>query len=102
MSHTEAKTVRFTEKRQRGIFGWFFLLLFWGWQILMAYSVVMGLAGSGNDMARYTTEAERAGAAIGTTIGFSILLTLWAVGSVVFGALAFFTRGKKIIIQETV
>ncbi len=101
VSHTETKTVRFTETRKRGIFGWFFLLLFWGWQILMAISVFRGLIGTGEHMAQYTTEAERTGAAIGATIGFGMVLTLWAVGTIVFGALAFFTRGKKVIIQET-
>lgn len=76
-------------------------MIFWGWQILMAISLFQGLAGTGEHMARYTTEAERTGAAIGATIGFGMVLTLWALGTIVFGALAFFTRGKKIIIQES-
>jgi hypothetical protein len=48
------------------------------------------------------SSAERTGAEIGTTLGVTFLLMVWALGTVVFGALMFFTRGKKVIVHETI
>jgi len=95
----ETVTRRMIEKRKRGVFGWLFLLIFWGWNALMAWAV---LAGAGaTDCARYASEAERTGCQAGTGIGIMMLLVFWAVGSVVFGLLAYFARGRKELIEVT-
>ncbi|MCB1397565.1 MAG: hypothetical protein KDJ98_16700 [Rhodobacteraceae bacterium] len=88
------------ERRKRGFFGWVFLLLFWGFQIFMVWSLVAGLANVGTSAAALQTEAERAGAAIGATLGVGIILSIWAAGSIILGLLMFATRGSKIIIEE--
>ena len=33
------------ERYRRGFFGWVFLLIFWGWNLLMAYAIIMGIGG---------------------------------------------------------
>ena len=93
-----AKIIR-KETRQRGFFGWAFLLLFVGFNIFMAYTMFAGLAAIGGRTP--VTEAEKAGHVIGTVIGTSMILFLWACGAIVTGLLALLTRGKKVIVEET-
>jgi hypothetical protein len=91
-------TRRLVEKRTRGVFGWFFMLLFWGWNALMLWALVAG-AGATN-CAKYATAAERTGCQAGTGMGVMMILTMWAVGSVVFGMLAYFSRGRRELIEH--
>lgn len=86
------------EKRKRGIGGWITAILFWGFNALMALALFAGLDGAGDSIREGASEAERAGAAIGTTIGAGFILTIWALGAVILGMMMFFTRGKKVII----
>jgi hypothetical protein len=91
-----AKTIR-REVRRRGFFGWVFLILFLGWNALMAFAMFAGLRDSGEGM--QAAEMPDAYAA-GTAIGVGLLLVLWAVGSVIFGLLALLTRGPVTVIEE--
>lgn len=95
-----ATTVR-KEIRKRGFFGWMFLLLFLGFNALMAAWVVgyWALLGEGINS---SDAAIAAGTAIGGTIGTGMLLVLWALGSVITGVLALVTRGRKTIVTELV
>jgi hypothetical protein len=43
------------------------------------------------------SEAEEAGRAIGTAMGATMILGLWAIGDVILGILVLLTRRKKII-----
>lgn len=95
-----AKTVRI-EKRQRGVFGWVFLVIFWAFNAFMALSMFLGLANTGDMMGKATTEAEKAGTAIGTALGVGMMLSMWMAGAVILGLFVFLTRGKKVI-TETV
>ena len=64
----------------------------------MVWALMVGAQGVSEHMKTVDPQyhdAAMAGAGIGYVINFSI----WAVGSVVFGALAYFTRGKKIIVE---
>lgn len=70
--------------------------LFWVFNIGMAWSVVSGMAAVGGTL-ETGSDAERAGAAIGTVIGLGMLLGLWAAGAVIFGVLALLTRGPQVI-----
>lgn len=85
---------RIVERYRRGFFGWIFLLLFWGWNLLMVWALLKGKAAI--DCSQYTTEAE-----CDTEVGLATMafLFMWAIGSVVFGLLAYFTRGRKEIIE---
>jgi hypothetical protein len=58
----------------------------------------MGAAGEASEHA--VNEAERAGAAIGTGLGFMIILFIWALGDVVLGLFVLFTRRKKLITSD--
>lgn len=88
------------EIRKRGFFGWLFLLIFLGFNALMAVWLISYWVQLSEMSA--PTQAEQAGKAIGGTIGSTMLLGLWAVGSVITGLLALLTRGSKTIIEETV
>lgn len=95
-----AKTIR-TETRKRGIFGWFFLILFWAFNALMAMAILFGISGSTDRAATLASEAEKAGHAIGTFLGVGMLVSLWAAGALILGLLVAFTRGKKVIIETS-
>ncbi len=45
-------------------------------------------------------DAERAGAAIGTGLGMTLLLFIWGVGDVILRLFVLFTRRKKIVTVE--
>ena len=78
-------TITRVERRKRGIFGWFFLILFWLFQIVMAVALFAAIGGTADHSATLTTEAEKAGAAIGTALGFGMLASIWASCSVILG-----------------
>ena len=67
----------------------------------MLIILVAGLANVGDLLDKAGSEAERAGAAVGTTLGIAIILFFWVVGTVILGMLALVTRGsKRVIIEE--
>lgn len=83
------------ERYRRGVFGWIMLLLFWGFNALMALAVVGALS----DVSGPSDPAMRDAYAAGVGLGLMLLLMFWAAGAVVFGLLAYFTRGRKEIIE---
>ncbi len=85
------------ERRKRGFFGWIFLVAFWLFNAFMAFALFAGLSNVSNMSSTLTSDAERAGAAIGTTIGASMILGIWLAGAVILGLFVLFTRGTKII-----
>ena len=87
------------ERRKRGIIGWIFLLLFWAFNALMAFSLVAGLSGSTESYATMATEAERTGHALGTMIGGAMILGIWAMGALILGLFVLLTRGAKVLIE---
>lgn len=88
------------ETRKRGFFGWVFLIIFVLFNLYMAYALFAGLANVGSSPMP-DSEAGRAGAAIGTTIGLGLILGIWASGAVITGLLALLTRGNKVVVEET-
>lgn len=89
-----------TETRQRGFFGKTALVVFWLFNALMAWSLIAGLGGAGEVAQGAATEAERAGAAIGTAIGAGMILAFWFLGAAVLGMMVYFSRGK-VVVTET-
>lgn len=87
------------EKRKRGFFGWIFLILFWGFNIAMIFSLFAGVNETAQSGAQLSGDAERAGHAIGTAIGVGMLLAVWAFGSIILGFMVMMTRGKKVIVE---
>lgn len=93
-----SQTVRI-EKRQRGIFGWLFLILFWGFNALMLFALFAGMSDNSTDYQALTSEAEKAGYAVGTAIGAGLILMFWAAGAVILGLFVILTRGRKVIVE---
>jgi hypothetical protein len=91
-------TVR-TEKRERTVTGKFIKWSFIAFNILMLVWMFSGIA-SVSKIETHSS-AEHIGAAIGASIGISILLTLWALGDLILGALVLLTRGNKTIIETS-
>lgn len=79
-------------KPKRSFVGKIFLWLFYLFNVLMVIWLVSGL-GSVADM-ETTNEYEQAGAAIGTGLGVMFIMTIWVIGDIITGLLAFFTRPK--------
>jgi hypothetical protein len=71
-----------------------FLWLFYLFNILMLIWVVGGMNAATETAQNAVTEAEKAGAAVGTGLGFIALLFIWAIGDVITGLLALMTRPK--------
>ena len=92
-------TRKLIEKRRRGLFGWLFLLLFWGFNALMAYSLIAGFGDHARNAPVYSDPNMKAAYDAGTGLAILIWLFFWAAGSVVFGLLAYFTRGKRELIE---
>ena len=86
------------ELTRRGFFGWLFLIAFWVFNAFMAFWMfdywhhVSSIAATGG--------AERAGKAIGATIGTGLIAFFWVAGAVVLGLFAMLTRGRKVLITE--
>ncbi|MBN9044652.1 MAG: hypothetical protein J0H18_03165 [Rhizobiales bacterium] len=94
-----AKIIR-KETRKRGIIGWFFLLAFIAFNIFMAFGLFAGINNASKVQA--ASDAERAGQAIGTVLGSGFLLFIWLAGVVILGFFVLLSRGRKIIVEETV
>jgi len=81
-------------KAKRGFFG---KLVKWGFvafNILMAIWLVGGM-GAATEGMEAMSEAERAGAAIGTGLGAALILGIWVVGDIILGLFVLFTRPKS-------
>lgn len=88
------------EKRKRGFFGKIFLGLFWVFNALMLWAVIAGAGASVDTAQSYASDAERAGATIGTALGMGFLLFVWVAGAVILGLFALLTRGNKVVIER--
>lgn len=92
-----ARTVT-VEKRKRGFAGWLARILFWGWTLLMGAMVAIAFtAGPPAE-----TEAEKVGSGLGILLASSILFWIWAAGALVLGIFVLATRGRRIMVTETV
>jgi hypothetical protein len=80
---------------QRTIFGklvkWSFILF----NFLMVAWMVSGMDGGSEAVLNAGSDAEAAGAAIGTGIGMMFLLVIWALGDIILGLMFMFTRPSK-------
>lgn len=94
-------TVTRTETRKRGFLGKVFLWLFWLFQLLMIVWLIGGLGSVAENTANLQSEAERAGAAIGTALGLGMIAGFWMAGTVVLGAFVLLTRGSKVIVETS-
>ena len=81
-------------KPKRGFFGkvvkWSFIVF----NIFMAAWLIGG-TGAATEGMDAMSEAEKAGATIGTGLGVAMLLGLWVAGDVILGLFVLFTRPKQ-------
>lgn len=61
----------------------------------MIYCIFAGAGGSSDVINNAASDAERAGAAIGTGLGMMMLGTIWVIGDIIIGMFVFFTRPKS-------
>lgn len=81
-------------KPKRSIFGKICLWLFYLYNLLMVVWLVGGMSAVSEKTATLATDAERAGAAIGTGLGITMILIIWVIGAVITGLFALLTRPK--------
>lgn len=81
-------------KAKRGFFGFVFKWLFILFNLLMLTWALSYCAAIGDLSSVDASDAELAGAAVGGMIGSGFLMTIWALGAIILGALAYFTKGK--------
>lgn len=95
------------EVRTRGAFGqiikWIFILF----NLLMVFLLFKTCSAVGQQLVVNTNgninaDAYNAGTAIGGTIATTMIMMFWALGTVILGALTYFTRGSPVIIEEEV
>ena len=89
------------EKRKRGFFGWIFLIIFWVFNAFMVLWMIGGIMATSELASTTKSDAEAAGAAIGSAIGFGMVLFIWVIGAGLLGLFVMMTRGKKVIIETT-
>ncbi len=81
----------------RGIFGklvkWSFILF----NLFMVYALVSGMSNATEGMEELTSDAELAGAAIGTGLGAMMIVGIWIAGVIILTPVLFLTRGKKVL-----
>lgn len=82
-------------KPQRTFFGkiikWVFILF----NIFMIYWLFAGVGGTSDVINNASSDAERAGAAIGAGLGMMMMGTLWVIGDIIIGVFVFLTRPKS-------
>ena len=87
-------------RRKRGIFGWFFLILFIGFNLLMLW-----IAGAGYGLLGHvpvpSANVVTLGVDLGAAIGVAAFLVCWLLGFLLLGLLALLTRGRKVTAIET-
>jgi len=103
-----AKVVR-RETRKRGFLGkivkWVFILFNLLMLLLMlkTCSAVGDVAQSASSSADSSAAAAMtAGAGLGGAMVGSAVMVVWALGTVILGALTYFTRGPSVVVEETV
>ena len=92
-------TITRTEKRKRGLLGKIFLSVFWIFNGLMLWWMIAALGTTSGGIASATSEAAKAGAAIGSAIGLGLILAIWAAGAIILGVIVALTPGKTIVVE---
>ena len=72
------------------IIKWVFILF----NILMLVWMISGMSGGAEMVENSSSDAEAAGAAIGTGIGMFLLFIVWTLGDIILGIFVLLTRPK--------
>lgn len=92
---------RYKEVREPlGLMGLISRIGFWAWQALMLVWF-LSFSGEAGELARQAgSDWERAGAGVGTAIGWGVILFVWVGGSVIFGLMALLTRPTRMLVPD--
>jgi len=83
------------KKPKRGFFGKIFKWLLIIFNLLMIFWIFSYFSSLGELTEGASSDAERAGAAIGGTIGTGLIFAIWVVGDIILGLAALMTRPRK-------
>ena len=89
------------EVRKRGVFGKLLKFLFIAFNLLMLVWLVSYWVQVGSVFNTVNSDVGRTGVSIGATLGTSFIIFFWAAGAIILGLLTMFSRGSKILIEET-
>ena len=81
-------------KPKRSIMGKLFKWVFILFNVFMLIWLFSAMAGMGDAANLAVTDAEKAGTAIGATIGLGLLLGIWVFGDIILGLLVLLTKPK--------
>ena len=81
-------------KKKRGIFGWFFLIVFILFNIIMAYAFFSSMGTVAEVTADINSTDASTAVAAGTAIGYWFVLVFWAAVDLILGLFVFLTRPK--------
>ncbi len=82
-------------KPTRSFFGKIVKWSFVAFNVIMLAMLVTGLDGAADKSGTLTSDAEQAGAAIGTAIGATLVIGIWVAGDIILGLIMLFTRPSK-------
>jgi len=82
-------------KPRRGPFGVFMKWLLILFNLAMLAWLIFYLGIVGEMASQQTGEVERAGTALGGTIGVGVLMTFWVLGDIILGLVVILTRPTK-------
>lgn len=79
-------------KAKRGFFGQVFKWVFILFNVLMLIWLVSAIGMTSEVVSNAATDAEQAGAAIGSGLGMMMLLSIWVIGDIILGVFVLFTK----------
>lgn len=83
------------QKSKRTFFGKIVKYIFIAFNILMLIWFIGGMSSASEGISNAGSEAEQAGAAIGTGIGAMFIIFIWVAGAIILGIMTLLTRAKK-------
>ncbi len=82
-------------KPKRSLFGKIIKWTFIGYNVLMLFWFISGLNIASDGITNSATDAEKAGATIGSGIGIMLIIFVWTAGTVILGIFTLLTRAKR-------
>ncbi|MGX7666062.1 hypothetical protein [Flavobacterium pedocola] len=82
-------------KPERSFFGKIVKYTFIVFNLLMLLWFITGVGSAAQTVDGAASEAEQAGAAIGTGIGAMLIITIWVFGDLILGIMTLLTRPKR-------
>lgn len=82
------------QKPKRTLFGKIVKYAFIAFNIIMLIWLVGGMMSASDGISELNSDAEQAGAVIGTGIGAMLIIFIWVAGDVILGIMTLLTRAK--------